>query len=195
MTPVSVLRNYRIIRKCIEYIPDLQNPTHRILERFQQKYTNTCSKEYGYILQVIRVVQIFSSRISIYNANIIVECDIEVECLKPKIGEQVHGTIQQIFPQGLIVLIENCMKVFIPSPKGQYHKQQEIQFMIVQTRFQKGKYDCIGSEMEVDDKENEKNQNNESVQSGQTVQTVQSGQIVQSGQYGQTNKPGSIIIF
>jgi DNA-directed RNA polymerase subunit E'/Rpb7 len=136
----------QVIRKTIEYIPDLSNPTENLLERFQEQYTNTCSRQYGFILKIIRVVGIVSSKISIYNAHNIVECEIEVYSLIPQIGETLSGTIQQIFPQGLILLVENCMKVFIPSPKKVYTPKQIIEFEVIQTRFQKGKYDCIGKE-------------------------------------------------
>lgn len=148
MTTLKSLRNIQKIRKTIEYIPDLRNPIEHLLERFQKRYTNTCSKEYGFILNILRVEQVLSTRISIYNANIIVECEIEVECLIPKAGETAEGIIQQIFPQGLILLVENCMKVFIPSPKYNYQKQKPLEFKILQIRFQKGKYDCIGSEID-----------------------------------------------
>lgn len=138
---------FQIIRKTIEYIPNLSDPLDGLLERFQKKYINTCSKEYGFVLQVIRIVQTLSSKISIYNAHIIVECDIEIECLIPKVGEIVYGNVQQLFPQGVILIVQNCMKTFIPSPKKQYIKNQQVTFRIEQTRFQKGKYDCIGSEI------------------------------------------------
>jgi DNA-directed RNA polymerase subunit E'/Rpb7 len=138
----------QIVRKSVEYIPDLNHPLDALLEKFQEKYTHTCSKDYGFVLRVIRIVRVLSNRISIYNAKMIVECEIEIECLLPVSGEVFQGTIQQIFPQGIIVQVDQAMKGFIPSPKHVYEKQQTISFRVIQTRFQKGKYDCIGEEIQ-----------------------------------------------
>jgi hypothetical protein len=138
-----------ILRQTIPYSTEVQLDTDRttsLLEHFQQKMRWTCTKKYGFILDVLRIVQIKSRKISIYNGNIIIECIIEVDQLYPKVGQTSNGTVKQIFPQGIITIVKDCMKVFIPCDTRSisFKPEQIVNFKVVQTRFQKGKYDCIG---------------------------------------------------
>ena len=119
-----------------------QNQSVDLLQHLQKTLKYTCSKQYGFILEVHRIVNIHSRKISIYNGNIIVYCSIEVDYLLPQPGKRMKGIIHQIFPQGVIAIVSDCMKVFIPSEQRRQH--ESIEFEIVQIRFQKGKYDCIG---------------------------------------------------
>lgn len=131
-----------IIKRLAEYPPSHPDDSEKLLEYLQKNFQYTCSKQYGFIIRVIRVVQIHSRRISIYNGNIILDCSMEVDYILPEVGQKMKGVVKQCFPQGVIALACDCMKVFIPSVKNS--PTQVISFEIVQTRFQKGKYDCIG---------------------------------------------------
>jgi DNA-directed RNA polymerase subunit E'/Rpb7 len=139
----------RIIRS-IEFTPDLKRINDGLLEKFKARYENTCSKSYGYILEVNRIIRTVSSKLSIYNGNLIMECEIEVRCLLPQVNAIVSGLVKQVFNQGIIVMVQGCMKAFIPSPptasiSGHAAEVgQLLEFKVSQIRFQKGKYDCIG---------------------------------------------------
>lgn len=136
------------ITKLIEYIPDLNNSSDEqtLLKLYKQKYENICSKKYGYIITVNQVSKIIEKKISIYNGYVIANCIIDVDCLIPMVGTVFKGIVKQIFPQGMIVIVKNCMKVFIPKDDRYVTKKQEdiVEVRIEQMRFQKGKYDCIG---------------------------------------------------
>lgn len=140
--------NRQIIPQTTEYqlaTETCKNET--LLEHLRKKIQRTCSKQYGFILDILRVVNVKSRKVSIYNGNIIVDCTIEVDHLFPQVGQMLNGTVKQIFPQGLIILVKDCMKVFIPysnTQNTQIKPEQIVEFKIVQTRFQKGKFDCIG---------------------------------------------------
>ena len=139
-----------IINKYIEYIPDLNNVEGEnfLLKLFKEKYENICTKKFGYIIKVSNIEKILEKKISIYNGNVIVNCNIEVECLYPFSGLTTSGIIQQIYPQGYIIIVKNCMKTFIPCQTATKDKKYQIgdfvNIKIEQFRFQKGKYDCIG---------------------------------------------------
>lgn len=139
---------HRRVAKTIQFIPDLHDVERDLLAQFQQRYENTCSKECGYILQVVRVVDVLRRKLSAYNGNVIVDCIIEVQCLLPEPGQRAQGRVKQTYAQGLIVAVEDCMKVFIPRTCIPAHVtfqvHDTIDFEITQTRFQKGRYDCIG---------------------------------------------------
>jgi DNA-directed RNA polymerase subunit E'/Rpb7 len=137
---------YRQLTKDVEYVPNLADPDADLLERYRQRYQNTCSKQSGYILFIHRIVRVLKRKLSAYNGNLLVYAVIEAECLLPEMGQQVDGVVKQVFPQGWIVLVENCMKVFIPRVEGvQLQAEQPLQLRITQIRFQKGRYDGIGA--------------------------------------------------
>lgn len=144
------IMNRSVIPKTIEFIPNLnsRNVDRRIiLSEFKRNVENSCCQKYGFILEVIEVKSILSNKLSMYNGKLILNCLIEIEHLLPQPKATVIGVIQQKFPQGLIVLVKNCMKSFIPcmeSALSNLEVGDEIEFEISQIRFQKGKYDCIG---------------------------------------------------
>lgn len=136
----------REIIKSVEYIPTKTYSERTILELFKEKYENTCNRTYGFIISIDKIKKNLNNKISIYNGNIICECIIEAKTLSPSVGDKMSGIIRQIFQEGLIVLVFDRMKVFIPnSPEMNTLKiGQYIQFDLIQLRFQKGRYDGIG---------------------------------------------------
>jgi DNA-directed RNA polymerase subunit E'/Rpb7 len=134
-----------VIETSIEYIPDLTDIDKHLLDELQKKYENSCSKKHGYILRVNKLVEITKYKVSIYNGNVIVNCKIEIDHLLPTKGMLLPYTqsdIKQVFTQGKVVIKDN-MKIYIPSEY--IGSSPEIEIMDI--RFQKGKYDCIGSTM------------------------------------------------
>jgi len=133
--------------KSIEFVPDLKYPNDSLLDRYQRRYENTCTKENGYILSVRAIRRILRRKLSAYNGTLVVECEIDVDCLLPRPGQRIQGVIKQVFAQGWIVLVFDCMKVFVPrGAEGTVDKslQTPVDVEITQIRFQKGRYDCIG---------------------------------------------------
>lgn len=115
-----------------------------LLETIKTQYTHKCTRQYGYILRVLRVLHIHKKFLSIYNGNIVVNCEVEVNNLIPEIGKSYQAVIRNIYPQGLIVLVENCIRVFIPGQFSNKKVNQQIHFKCIQVRFKKGTWDCIG---------------------------------------------------
>jgi DNA-directed RNA polymerase subunit E'/Rpb7 len=135
-----------VIETSVEYIPDLSDVSKWLLIQLRKKYENSCSKKHGYILRVNKLVEIDKYRISIYNGNVIVNCKIEIDHLLPKkdmLIPYVSSDIKQVFPQGKVITKDN-MKIFIPNE----YTGSSSQIRIMDIRFQKGKYDCIGSTIE-----------------------------------------------
>jgi DNA-directed RNA polymerase subunit E'/Rpb7 len=128
-----------VIRQFFEY-PASQE-SHTLLQHIRQSLERTCSRTHGFILHVVRIIQVHCRKISIYNGNIIADCTVEVQHLLPQIGQWMDGIVKQTFAQGSIALVQDCMKVFLPNVRIQ--PLESIRFRIVQIRFQKGRYDCI----------------------------------------------------
>lgn len=133
-----------IIEIHIEFVANLTDVTEDILTHIKSKYEKTWNKKYGFILNVNKIVELLSNRISIYNGNIIVNCLIEIQHLLPEKNNIIPFSkvnIQQSFPQGMIVSLEDVMKIFIPN---EFVISNPESIMIMDIRFQKGKFDCIG---------------------------------------------------
>ena len=134
----------QLIIKTIEFIPDNIN-INVILDMFKKKFNYTCNQEYGYIIDVISVEKIIDSVISIYNGNVILTCEILIENLLPIVNSKIKGIVKKIFPQGFFIMVRNCMKIFVPNEGEKNIKiDSEVEVEIIQIRFLKGKYDCIG---------------------------------------------------
>lgn len=127
------------IRRTFEY-PAYQE-TQSLFERVRQTLEHTCTKAHGFILKVISIEHVHSRKISIYNGNIITDCTVTIEHLLPQVGQIMDGVVKQIFAQGCIVVVQECMKVFLPTVRA--HILDVLRFRITQIRFQKGRYDCI----------------------------------------------------
>lgn len=145
-----VMTSIQRVVKTVECIPDLHDVDGSLLDHFRRRYENTCTKECGYILGVLNVHKVLRRRLSAYNGNLIAECEINVRCLRPHIGQRVQGLVRQVFAQGMIVWVHECMKVFLPHSGTPLPARVDdlVSLEITQTRFQKGRYDCIGKWME-----------------------------------------------
>lgn len=143
------------INKTIQFIPNPRDNSETYwLSLFREKYNSTCNKKYGYILDILKINKVLNSTISIYNGNLILTCEIQIVNLLPVINRTIEGLIQKIYKEGIFLLCKNCMKIFIPietfrttenNPKNFKPKiNEKIIVEIVDIRFSKGKYDCIG---------------------------------------------------
>jgi len=117
-----------------------------ILNKIKDTYKFKCTKKYGYILSVISIEKIRKKYISIYNGNVIIDCDILVDNILPKIGEIYTAEIKNIYLQGLILLLKKCIRVFVPieNKKLDFQVGSNLNFLCSQVRFRKGSWDCIG---------------------------------------------------
>ena len=87
--------------------------TH-IFNKLKQDLENTCSKEYGYILEVNKLLKIKDNYISSNCENIFI-VDVEIVNLKPEIEKEFQGTICMIFSGGIFINVKNKLKVLVPT--------------------------------------------------------------------------------
>lgn len=136
----------QVIEATVEFIPDLQRADHDLLAHYRRYLEGTCTKHHGFIVRVLGVQRVLNRTLSIYNGKLIVRAAVDVECFFPRTGLQVPGVIQQVFPQGLIVWVAECMKSFVPLPRvSSFTRGTPVQVTLSQLRFQKGRYDCIAT--------------------------------------------------
>jgi DNA-directed RNA polymerase subunit E'/Rpb7 len=100
-------------RICLE--PELLNKDlkENIFKKMENISINECTKEYGYILNINKLLKIKDSSIS-SNCEHIFITEFDIKTLKPEIGKEFDGTICMIFVGGIFIIIENKLKVLIP---------------------------------------------------------------------------------
>lgn len=75
---------------------------------------NECTKENGYIIDIIKIDKIKNNYISGNNCEIIFEVDIEAEILKPEINKIFTDKVCMIFSGGIFIDVKSKFKVLIP---------------------------------------------------------------------------------
>ena len=136
--------------------------TH-LFETVKKKIENECTKEDGYILNVKKFVKIKNHYISNIDSMPIFIIQIEVETLKPEKDKEYMGVVCMNFTGGILLDIKNKIKVVIPTSclqdfifnaqeKKYIHnfknyvinENDEIKICIVNVRYAKQKFSCIG---------------------------------------------------
>lgn len=127
-----------------------------ILQFVKNKFTQTCSKNDGYILD-IEDYKIISNRIVEHGA-ISLELELTATTLKPDINQTYTGEVCMLFEHGFFVEIKNCLKVLIPinklknysfnkdcfvSKKNKISLKDTLQIKIEMIRYDNG-YECLG---------------------------------------------------
>ena len=101
-------------RICIEHEYLSEDIYKYIFSKIKEITMNECTKNYGYILNIKRLVRIKDSYISNVNCDNIFTVIFEAETLKPEIGKEFQGSVCMLFPGGIFLNIKNKQKVLIP---------------------------------------------------------------------------------
>lgn len=123
-------------------------------------YTNKdkCCKEYGYLLNIMKVISITCIEDNIF------QVIFEAECLKPVIGFGGIGTVWKIYKDGIFVNIKERQKMLIPANILSQHSFDEstqsfvsntssddikegddIDVVVTNLQYNNGKFSCFGS--------------------------------------------------
>lgn len=160
MTTILVVER----RICLEPEKFDKNLKEHILNKVKENSTNECSKEYGYILSVNRLINIKDNNIS-SNCEHVFTIEIEIENLKPEIGKNFMGTVCMIFAGGIFINIKNKLKVLIPvsniskykhdqekncfvninNAKKNIKQGDELEVIISGIRYSKQNFSCFGN--------------------------------------------------
>lgn len=121
----------------------------------------TCNPEYGYILKIYDKIDISRNKISSTDSGAFFQVKFNINCLKPKTGDELQGVVCMIFSEGIFVDVMNKIKVLIPKDnlKGfEYNKEKNsfvskriikvgdtITTKITIVKYEKGNFSCIGT--------------------------------------------------
>ena len=147
-------------RFCID--PQFLDKNYKIslFKKIKETTTDECNKEYGYFLDVKRILKITDNNIS-SNSEIVFIVEFEVETLLPEKGKEFEGTVCMIFNSGVFVNIKNKLKVLIPisqltnysynntenifvSENKTIKKDDIINICILDIKYSKKQFSCFG---------------------------------------------------
>ena len=75
---------------------------------------NECTKDNGYIIEIIKITKINNNYISGNNCEIIFEVDVEAEVLKPEINKTFKDKVCMIFNGGIFIDVKEKFKILVP---------------------------------------------------------------------------------
>ena len=150
-------------RVCIEPEFLVKNYKEHLFKKIKETSENECSKEYGYFLDVKRIIKILDNNIT-SNSEIVFTVEFEVETLLPIKGKEFEGVICMIFNSGIFVNIKNKLKVLIPlteltnyiydssknifimkdDDKNILKKDININICILDMKYSKKQFSCFG---------------------------------------------------
>ena len=152
----EIVKTISVDPQCLD-----SNIKSHLLEKVKASLTNTCSKEYGYISNVIKIVGVVDNTISA-SSEIMFKLKILVEALKPEVGTTLTGTATMVLQHGVFIEVDKKLKALIPSrnmegfefdkvksvyKKGDvvYKAGDKITFKIASVRYEKNNFSCIGT--------------------------------------------------
>ena len=90
------------------------NIEKHILNKLKSTMEGTCTLKYGYILQVLKLINIYNNSVVTSNPNTLFFVKYNASILKPKEGLELSGRICMVFPNGILADVENKVNIFIP---------------------------------------------------------------------------------
>lgn len=144
--------------------------TH-MFEKIKTMMTGKCTVDYGYIIKIIKIVDIGDNTIGTANSLVFFNVTYDAEILKPEIGQILTGTVCMIFQHGIFVNILDKMKVLIPATAMSSFSFEnssfvgndltitdgvELNIRITMIKYEKKVFSCIG-ELEIESNDGEVN--------------------------------------
>jgi DNA-directed RNA polymerase subunit E'/Rpb7 len=88
-----------------------------LLEELKGKIKKECTNEYGYILDIYRIIRVIDGfNISPINCDVICDVEFEAEILKPKVNDEYEGKVCVILPKvGVLIDVQECLKILVKS--------------------------------------------------------------------------------
>ena len=156
----------KLIRKriCLEPKHLDQNIYDHLLDKIKVQTENECSKEHGYILNIIKITQLVDNKVSPANSDIVCTVEFEAETMKPEIDKIMKGQVCMILATGILLDINNKLKVLVTSTSLQNYNfkldkvqmcyindektklciDDYIEVKITGVRYSKQKFSCFG---------------------------------------------------
>ena len=97
-----------------------ENIMTHLLKKVSTTTIGECTKDYGYILSVNKIVQILNNEDTIFTLL------FDADTLKPETGSKLDGIVCMVYKDGIFVNVLNRQKVLIPSVTLKNYSFDEI---------------------------------------------------------------------
>ena len=154
-----------VLRFCLapEYF-DAKYKDH-LLRAIREKYENKSFKEFGFILEIPRILQILNEEVMSMVPNVFFMVKVEALLYMPNVRDQLEVKIDKIFPHGVFIM-EDKVRILIPlalcplykvekdfssfyllntETHKVYRRDDVIKVELVELRFEKDGFSCIAS--------------------------------------------------
>ena len=102
-------------RICLESKFLNSNYEQHILDKANQDTKNECSQNYGFIIRIIRILDILDHEINRVNADNVFTVKFEAESLKPEPDKIFRGSVCMIYKDGIFINVLDKQKILIPA--------------------------------------------------------------------------------
>lgn len=163
------MANNILINGTIQFTPnEIEEDIYpKILDKINKKYIK-CNMEHGYVLKIQKIDKKFSVKINNNTSNIIFYIKFIAQRILPEVDKILTCKVQAIFNHGIFAQIEDKIKIIIPiaslskfsyikdgnetfpdtpifySEKRTIHKDMYIKIQIIDVKYAKNRYNCIG---------------------------------------------------
>ena len=112
----QVMSEICVIEKKVCLKPEYLSKNYRkyLFDEIKNTFKNECSREIGYILDIIKIKSIKDNYISSNNCEIILIVELLVKVLKPDNNKIFRDKVCMIFSGGIFLDIKEKFKVLIP---------------------------------------------------------------------------------
>jgi len=132
-----------------------ENIMDHLLSKIREISVGQCTKDYGHILKVNRIVEVLGNEDTIFTVL------FEAETLKPTVGNKFSGTVCMLYKDGIFAQISEKQKMLIPaiSIKGYTYDEASqtylsgkkkikvgdmIEAVVTASQYSKQNFSCIG---------------------------------------------------
>ena len=132
-----------------------ENIMAHIFDKIVKITDKECTKDYGHILSVNRLVKVVNNEDTIFTV------EFEAETLKPTVGDKLSGIVCMLYKDGIFVQVSEKQKMLIPalSIKGYIYDEttqtysngknkikdgDKIHAIVTASQYNKQNFSCIG---------------------------------------------------
>ena len=132
------------------------NITRHLLNVIKKSTKDECTKEYGYILSIKRLVDIIDNEDNVFTVK------FEAETLKPEASNTYSGVVCKVYKDGIFIDIAGKQKIMVPAmslPEWTYKEDKSsfvkedkcinegsnVDVTVTASQYNKNSFSCFGS--------------------------------------------------
>jgi len=149
-------------RICLESKFLDQEILQHLLEKIKKTTLKECTNDYGYIIEVKKIIKIVEHEIGRANTENVFLVRFEALTLKPEPGKKMVGKVCMVYKDGIFITIMGKQRMLIPksyltdytyneadccyeNDKNVIRNDDEISSIVTASQYNKQSFSCFGS--------------------------------------------------